>query len=124
VLVGIATALGVQTVGVLLVLALLVTPAAAACRVTSSPFVATVLSIVFAEVAVLGGIVLSLAPGAPISAFVTSISFVIYLACRLVEWARSRVTGRVPQPVSAPASRCIRRRGRSEERRVAKGWDA
>jgi zinc/manganese transport system permease protein len=46
--------------------------------------VATVLSVVFAEVAVLGGIVLSLAPGAPISAFVTTISFLIYLVCRAV----------------------------------------
>lgn len=90
VLVGVATALGVQTVGVLLVLALLVTPAAAACRVTSSPLTATLLAVVFAETAVLGGIVLSLAPGAPISAFVTTISFVIYLGCRAVERVRLR----------------------------------
>ncbi|MPY97553.1 MAG: metal ABC transporter permease [Actinophytocola sp.] len=89
VLVGIATALGVQTVGVLLVLALLVTPAAAACRVTSSPVLATVLAVTFAEVAVLGGIVLSLAPGAPISAFVTSLSFLIYLGCRFFAYVRA-----------------------------------
>ncbi|MFO7192076.1 MULTISPECIES: metal ABC transporter permease [Thermocrispum] len=105
VLIGITTALGVQTVGVLLVLALLVTPAAAACRVTSSPLLATVLSVVFAEVAVLGGIVLSLAPGAPISAFVTTLSFVIYLVCRAIAAARGRVSGRVAQPVSVPAGR-------------------
>lgn len=91
VLVGVATALGVQTVGVLLVLALLVTPAAAACRVTSSPLLATVLAVAFAEVAAVGGIVLSLAPGAPISAFVTTISFLTYVACRLVAYARARV---------------------------------
>lgn len=91
-LLGIATALGVQTVGVLLVIALLVTPAAAACRVTSSPLLATVLSIVFAEVAVLGGIVLSLAPGAPISAFVTTIAFTIYVVCRVIEYRRSLAT--------------------------------
>lgn len=89
VLVGVATALGVQTVGVLLVLALLVTPAAAACRVTASPVFATVLAVIFAEVAVLGGIVLSLAPGAPISAFVTSLSFLIYLGCRFVAYVRA-----------------------------------
>lgn len=91
-LLGIATALGVQTVGVLLVIAMLVTPAAAACRVTSSPLLATVLSIVFAEVAVLGGIVLSLAPGAPISAFVTTIAFTIYVVCRVIEYRRSLAT--------------------------------
>ncbi|MPY79477.1 MAG: metal ABC transporter permease [Actinophytocola sp.] len=92
VLLGIATALGVQTVGVLLVIALLVTPAAAACRVTSSPVLATVLSVIFAEVAVLGGIVLSLAPGAPVSAFVTSIAFAIYLVSRVIEHRRLAAT--------------------------------
>ncbi|WP_277675869.1 metal ABC transporter permease [Saccharopolyspora rectivirgula] len=84
VLVGVATALGVYTVGALLVLALMVTPGAAAARVTASPGKATLLAVVFAEVAVLGGIVLSLAPGAPVSAFVTIISFLIYLVCRAI----------------------------------------
>lgn len=82
VLVGVATALGVYIVGPLLVLALMVTPGAAATRVTANPALATLISVVFAEVAALGGIVLSLAPGAPVSALVTSISFLIYLACR------------------------------------------
>ncbi|MBP2321316.1 zinc/manganese transport system permease protein [Kibdelosporangium banguiense] len=90
VLVGVATALGVQTVGALLVLALMVTPAAAACRITANPLKATILSVVFAEVAVLGGIVLSLAPGVPVSAFVTAISFVIYIAARV--FSRTRAT--------------------------------
>lgn len=93
VLVGVATALGVQTVGSLLVLSLMITPAAAASRVTASPVVATVLSIVFAELAVLGGIVLSLVPGKPVSAFVTAISFLIYLVCRLVGVLRARRIG-------------------------------
>lgn len=106
VLVGIATALGVQMVGVLLVLALLVTPAAAACRVTASPVLATVLAVVFAEVAVLGGIVLSLAPGAPISAFVTTLSFLIYIGCRVVENVRRRGASRpAARPAVATASR-------------------
>ncbi|ALG05915.1 metal ABC transporter permease [Kibdelosporangium phytohabitans] len=89
VLVGVATALGVQTVGALLVLALMVTPAAAACRITASPVRATILSVVFAEVAVLGGIILSLAPGVPVSAFVTAISFLIYLGARVFSKARA-----------------------------------
>ncbi|GAA1941848.1 metal ABC transporter permease [Amycolatopsis minnesotensis] len=90
VLVGIATALGVQIVGSLLVVALMVTPAAAAARVTASPWKATVLAVVFAEVAALGGIVLSLAPGKPVSAFVTAISFAIYVVCRLIAFMRDR----------------------------------
>ncbi|MET0236820.1 MAG: metal ABC transporter permease [Kibdelosporangium sp.] len=89
VLVGIATALGVQTVGALLVLSLMVTPAAAACRITANPLRATILAIVFAEIAAVGGIVLSLAPGAPVSAFVTAISFVIYIVARV--FSRTKV---------------------------------
>lgn len=101
VLVGIATALGVQTVGSLLVMSLMVTPGAAAARVTSSPLRATVLAVIFAEVAVLGGIVLSLAPGAPISAFVTAISFVIYLVCRAIGRFRVRHLGRSAAPATS-----------------------
>jgi zinc/manganese transport system permease protein len=98
VLVGVATALGVQIVGSLLVVALMVTPAAAAARVTASPWKATVLAVIFAEVSALGGITFSLVPGKPVSAFVTAISFVIYLVCRLIAVIRTRrtTTARVP----------------------------
>ncbi|CRK61165.1 Zinc ABC transporter, inner membrane permease protein ZnuB [Alloactinosynnema sp. L-07] len=91
VLVGVATALGVRTVGSLLVLALMVTPAAAACRVTANPVRATVLAVVFAEISAVGGIVLSLAPGAPVSAFVTAISFLIYVVCWMISRSRRLV---------------------------------
>jgi zinc/manganese transport system permease protein len=84
VLLGITAAFGVQIVGALLVLALLITPAAAAAQVTSSPMRATVLSVIFAEVAAVGGLLLSLAPGVPVSTFVTAISFSIYLVCRVI----------------------------------------
>lgn len=90
VLVGVATALSVQIVGALLVLALMITPAAAAMRLTASPVRATVLAVVFAEVAAVGGILLSLVPALPVSAMVTAVSFVIYLACRGVGAVRRR----------------------------------
>jgi zinc/manganese transport system permease protein len=95
VLVGVAAALGVQIVGALLVLSLLITPAAAAARITSSPLKTTLFSILFAEIAAVGGILLSLAPGVPVSSFVTTISFVIYLACRAIGSRGGRATGRV-----------------------------
>jgi zinc/manganese transport system permease protein len=85
-LVGIVAAQGVQIVGALLVMSLLITPAAAAARVFSSPVATIAASVVFAEVAAVGGIVASLAPGVPVSVFVTTISFAIYLVC----WAISR----------------------------------
>ena len=90
ILVGLAAAQSVQIVGSLLVMALLITPGAAAVHITSSPVRAIMWSTIFAEVAAVGGLVLSLAPGLPVSVFVTSISFVIYLVCRGIGWARSR----------------------------------
>jgi len=73
----------VQVVGALLALSLLVTPAASALRVTSSPRLAPLLSVIFALTAAIGGILLSLGGSMPISPYVTTISFVIYLVCRL-----------------------------------------
>jgi len=85
-LVGVTAAQGVQLVGALLVMSLLITPAAAAARVFTSPVATIAASVLFAEIAAVGGIVLSLAPGVPVSVFVTAISFVIYLVC----WGLSR----------------------------------
>ncbi|QPK79474.1 metal ABC transporter permease [Corynebacterium lizhenjunii] len=90
VLVGLAAAQSVQIVGSLLVMALLITPGAAAVQITSSPVRAVLWSTLFAEVAAVGGLLASLAPGLPVSVFVTTISFVIYLVCRLVGWLRGR----------------------------------
>lgn len=84
-LLGLAVAASVQVVGALLVLSLLVTPAAAALRVTKVPGLVAVLSVAFALVSVIGGILLAVGAGLPISPYVTTISFLIYLACRLIE---------------------------------------
>ncbi|MGO2936375.1 MAG: metal ABC transporter permease [Glutamicibacter arilaitensis] len=86
---ALAVAVTIQVVGALLVLALLITPGAAAMRVSSNPIITVVLSIVFAELAVVGGILLALAGSLPISPYVTTISFVIYVICRGVEAMRS-----------------------------------
>ncbi|ALG85896.1 metal ABC transporter permease [Gordonia phthalatica] len=84
ILVGLAAAQGVQIIGALLVMSLLITPAAAAARLTANPTTVLILSVVFAEIAAVGGLILSLAPELPISVTVTTISFAIYLACRAV----------------------------------------
>ena len=89
-LLALAVAASVQIVGALLVLTLLVTPAAAALRLTSSPLLVPVLSTVFAVVAVVGGILLALGGGLPISPYVTTLSFAIYLVARVIEKVRSR----------------------------------
>lgn len=84
VVLGLSVAVSIQIVGALLVLALLVTPAAAAMRVTAHPLLAPLLSVAFALTSVVGGILLALGGGLPISPYVTTISFLIYLICRLV----------------------------------------
>ena len=89
-LLALAVSLAVQVVGALLVLSLLVTPAAAALRVTSSPVLAPVLSVVFAVTSAVGGILVALGTSVPISPFVTTISFLIYLVCRLGSRRRTR----------------------------------
>ena len=90
ILLGLAVAASVQVVGALLVLSLLVTPAAAALRVTSSPKLAPVLSVVFALTSAVGGILLAIGGGLPVSPYITTVSFVIYLVCRGVAMAKTR----------------------------------
>jgi zinc/manganese transport system permease protein len=84
VVLGLAVAMSVQIVGALLVLALLVTPAAAAMRVTASSLWVPVLATAFAITAVVGGILLAVGASLPISPYVTTISYTIYCVCRVV----------------------------------------
>ena len=90
VLIALTTALAVPIVGAIMVLAVMIAPGAAAARVTANPVLATVLAIAFAELALLGGTVLSLAPGLPVSGYVAAIAFLCYVGCRGV--ARLRRT--------------------------------
>ena len=84
VLLGLTVAVSVQIIGALLVLALLVTPAAAALRVSSSPVLVPVLSMLFGFVSAVGGILLAIGGSLPISPYITTISFLIYLVCRII----------------------------------------
>jgi zinc/manganese transport system permease protein len=89
-LLGLAVAAAVQIVGALLVLALLVTPAAAALRLSSSQIVVPILSVSFALISMVGGTLLALGGTLPISPYVTTISFLIYLIARGIAWVRVR----------------------------------
>jgi zinc/manganese transport system permease protein len=82
-LLALTTAEAIQVVGVLLVLTLVITPAAAAQRLTARPAVALMLSIVIALAATEGGILLSLAQPWPTSFFISAISFSVYVAARV-----------------------------------------
>jgi zinc/manganese transport system permease protein len=84
-LLGLTIAVSVQIIGALLVLALLVTPAAAAMRLSSSPVVVPLLSMLFGFVSAVGGILIAIGGSLPISPFITTISFAIYCVCRLAK---------------------------------------
>jgi len=87
-LLALTTAEAIQVVGVLLVLTLVITPAAAAQRLTVRPGLAVVLSIAIALVATEGGILLSLEKSWPTSFFISAISFSVYLFARIYKRAR------------------------------------
>jgi zinc/manganese transport system permease protein len=89
-LLALTVAEAIQVVGVLLVLTLVITPAAAAQRLTGRPWLALVLSVAIALVSTEGGILLSLPNSWPTSFFITSLSFGFYLAARIVDWNRGR----------------------------------
>lgn len=86
---GLTVAMSIQIVGALLVLAIVCTPAAAAMRVTASPPLTIVLSVIFATFSVVGGILLALGGSLPISPYITSLSFLIYVICRILGAVRS-----------------------------------
>jgi zinc/manganese transport system permease protein len=104
-LLGLTVAMSIQVVGALLVLCILVTPAAAAMRVTASPTLVTALSVLFATVSMVGGILLALGSSIPISPYVTTISFAIYLGCRVLGAVRGRARRSpiVPEPTLSGA---------------------
>jgi len=88
---GLIVAVSVHIIGALLVMALLVTPAAAAMRVASGPVSVPVLSAVFGFTAAVGGILLAIAGTLPVSPYITTFSFLIYVVCRLIGARRGRV---------------------------------
>jgi zinc/manganese transport system permease protein len=89
-LLALTTAEAIQVVGVLLVLTLVITPAAAAQRLTGRPGRALLLSVAIALVSTEGGILLSLAKPWPTSFFISTISFAAYVGARGVDWNRGR----------------------------------
>ncbi|MDT4950613.1 MAG: zinc/manganese transport system permease protein [Pseudonocardiales bacterium] len=73
-----------QIVGTTLVLCLVITPAAAAHRLSARPAVVTGLSVLIALLAADGGIFMSLTVNVTPSVPITTISFVLYLVARVV----------------------------------------
>jgi zinc/manganese transport system permease protein len=87
---AVAVTEAVQVVGVLLIFALIVTPAAIAVRFTSRPFAAIGIGVLLALAFTWAGLTIAYYSPHPVSFFITSLAFGTYLAARLVTSARFR----------------------------------
>jgi zinc/manganese transport system permease protein len=94
-LVAVATSIAVQVVGVLLIFALMVTPAAIAQRVTKKPVRAIIVSVAVALFSTWLGLFISFYQPYPVSFFITTIVFVLYLLVRFVYPRISRAKNQV-----------------------------
>jgi zinc/manganese transport system permease protein len=88
---AVAVTEAVQVVGVLLIFALIVTPAAIAVRFTSRPMVAIVTGIGLALAFTWAGLTIAYYSPHPVSFFITSLAFAVYVAVRLSEPIRQRI---------------------------------
>lgn len=91
---AVAVTEAVQVVGVLLIFALIVTPAAIAVRFTSRPPVAISLGVGLALAFTWLGLSVAYYSPHPVSFFITSLAFATYLAVRLAEPLRRRLQTR------------------------------
>ncbi|MGH7942421.1 MAG: metal ABC transporter permease [Limisphaerales bacterium] len=110
VLVAIATSIAVQVVGVLLIFALMVTPAAVAQRLARRPAQGVLISIIIALFATWFSLFLSFyLPWGRVSFFITTVTFAIYIAVRIWQKIRPSAGGGVrslqPKSVDRPLAR-------------------
>ncbi|MHA3701814.1 metal ABC transporter permease [Jatrophihabitans sp. YIM 134969] len=87
---GAAVAAAVQVVGALLVLSVMVTPAAAALQLRGSRARTFAVSVGIAVVSLVGGVMLAVGGSLPISPYVTTIAFLFFLGCRGWAFVRDR----------------------------------
>jgi zinc/manganese transport system permease protein len=83
-LVALATSIAVQVVGVLLIFSLMVTPAAIAQRLANQPWRAILISVIISLAATWLGLFIAFYEPYPVSFFITTIVFILYLLARVV----------------------------------------
>ncbi len=89
-LIAVATSIAVQVVGVLLIFALMVTPAAVAQRIARRPAQGILISVLIALFATWFGLFISFYVPYPVSFFITSVTFAVYLIVRSLQAVRVR----------------------------------
>jgi zinc/manganese transport system permease protein len=90
---AVAVTEAVQVVGVLLIFALIVTPAAIAVRFTSRPPIAILAGVGLALAFTWAGLTIAYYSPHPVSFFITSLAFATYVGVRLLEPLRGRLRG-------------------------------
>ena len=90
VVLAVAVSVAVQVVGILLIFALLVTPAAITEHLTARPGRAMALSVLFALLFTLIGLFVSFYIPYPVSFFITTFAFLTYVAIRIHDWLGQR----------------------------------
>jgi zinc/manganese transport system permease protein len=88
-LIAVATSIAVQVVGVLLIFALMVTPAAVAQRIARLPAQGIAISVAVALLATWFGLFISFYLPYPVSFFITAATFAVYLAVRVAQRKKS-----------------------------------
>jgi zinc/manganese transport system permease protein len=91
---AVAVTEAVQVVGVLLIFALIVTPAAIAVRFTSRPFAAIGIGVLLALAFTWTGLAIAYYSPHPVSFFITTLAFATYVGARLAEPLRRRLQRR------------------------------
>lgn len=97
-IIAVATSIAIQVVGVLLIFALLVTPAAVAQRVAGHPLSGIGVSVIVSLLATWIGLFASFYLPYPVSFFIVSLVFAVYLAVRLYQWALDSSRRRAAKP--------------------------
>jgi zinc/manganese transport system permease protein len=92
-MIALAVSIAVQVVGVLLIFALMVTPAATAERLASKPGQGIAISVLVALIATWFGLFISFYVPYPVSFFITTLAFTVYLVTRIAQGlSRRKIT--------------------------------
>jgi len=94
VLLAVAISIAVQVIGVLLIFALMVTPAAIAVRLSKQPLYAVMISVLVALFATWTGLFISWYEPYPVSFFIVSLAFGAYVLVRAVDALQGRLNRR------------------------------
>jgi zinc/manganese transport system permease protein len=100
---AVAVAVAVQVIGVLLIFALLITPAAIADRLSTRPALKLALAVLLAVLFTWAGLIVAYVQPYPVSVYITSFAFGAYMLTRLATWLAPLLREYIPAMVKGGA---------------------